>query len=72
MMMMMLLDDEHISLTKIAISDYLLYNIKNCLFDSTTFSNICKLTDSQYQGVITMTPKSNKDHLLGCNCKLLL
>ena len=43
-------------------------DIKNCLFDSIAFSfNICKLTDSQYQGVITLIPKPDKDHLLACN-----
>ena len=43
-------------------------DIKNCVFDSIAFSlNICKLTDSQYQGVITLIPKRNKDHLLACN-----
>ena len=31
------------------------------------FSNIRKLTDSQNQGVITLIPKPNEDHLLACN-----
>ena len=43
-------------------------DIKNCLFDSIAFSfNICKLIDSQYQGVITLIPKPDKVHLLACN-----
>ena len=42
--------------------------IKNCLFVSIVFSfNICKLTDPQYQGVITLIQKPDKDHLLACN-----
>ena len=45
-------------------------DIINCLFDSIAFSfNVCKLTDSQYQGVITLIPKPDKDHLLACNCR---
>ena len=43
-------------------------DIKNCLFDSITFSfNIRKLTDSQYQRIITLVPKPDKDHLSACN-----
>ena len=43
-------------------------DIKNCLFDSIAFSfNICKLTDSQYQGVITLITKPVKGHLLASN-----
>ena len=43
-------------------------DIKNCLIDLIAFLfNICKLTDSQYQGVITLIPKPDKNHLLACN-----
>ena len=43
-------------------------DIKNCLFGSIAFSfNIFKLTDSQYQEVITLIPKPDKDYLLACS-----
>ena len=44
--------------------------IKIYLFDSIAFLfNICKITDSQYQGVITLIPKTVKHYLLTCNYK---
>ena len=43
-------------------------DIKNCLFDSIAFLfNICKHTNSQYRGVVTLILKPDKDHLLACN-----
>ena len=43
-------------------------DIKTCLFDTIAFLfKICKLTESQYQGVITLIPKPDKNHLLECN-----
>ena len=42
--------------------------IKEPFFESIDFSVINgKLTETQYQGVITLIPKAGKDHLLACN-----
>ena len=47
-------------------------DIKNCLFNSIAFLfNICKLTDSQYLGVITLIPKPDKDLLLAGNYRVI-
>ena len=48
-------------------------DIKNCLFDSIAFSfNICKLTDSQYQGVITLIPNKIISKVINNRLKHLL
>ena len=48
-------------------------DLKNCFFESIKYSiNTGKLTETQYQGVITLIPKTGKDHLLPCNYRPIL